>query len=360
MRYPLRTSHGLGLAVLLLAATSGEAATVKKINAVKHLVILDQGTNDGFDKKKKVCFFENEQSKDKLACGKIKAAKGKASSVFVKKDEDLAKIKVGMFADIEAINNKNVKITIDENADKPVEEGYKAPIYVGLFGGFAIAAPVSYNNLVYETPLGKDTETMWSKDTPVKATSFGAELGIGLGQFTLALGGRSRSFAPKRVSSDYADKDNDTVFEDYTESTGTGKGVGGWLDFYFVHWDFDLASFNMALGVDVDNSTVKFQLDKLSDTDNTTTRLYDVTSKLSVFSLRVPLILDFKFGSVGFRMGTVIFAPLKQKEQLTVVQSDPFTDQYLKGKTPDEDLKENLDHKAKAGAELTFMGYFAF
>jgi hypothetical protein len=354
----LRAFIWVGLSLAATLGVSAQAATVKKLKAPKRIVILDEGTKTGFLKKKKVCFYDAE--KKKVACGRVRAAKGKISSILIKKEADFAKITVGMLAEIENIDNKDVKITIDENAPAPVEEGYAAPWYIGLYGAFPLRDSVSYQNLVYETPLGQPAESMWSQDSAVKAVGVGGELGFGIKSFTLAIGARSRTYSPKRVSADYANPDNDFYFEEYVETIGTGKALGYWLDFYYLRWDWGVASLNLGNGIDMDNSSVSFTMDHLKDGSSDSQRYYDVKSTLKAMSLRTSLLLDFKFGPVGFKMGSIIYIPLSQQQSITVEQKDPFTTMYLKDKTAEEDVKDKLGHKSQVGVDLLLMGYFAY
>lgn len=354
----MRAIYWAVLALLLVEASGADGATVKAIKAPKRIVILNGGTKAGFLRKKKVCFYD--ANRRRVACGRVRAAKSKVSSVLIKRETDLAKITVGMEANIEILDNKDVKITIDESAPGPVEESYAAPNYIGLFGAFPIRDAVTYQNLVYETPLGQQKDSMWSQDSPVKAVGIGGEFGFGIKSFTLAIGARSRTFSPKRVSADYDNKDGDFYFEEYVESIGTGKSLGFWLDFYYMRWDWGVASLNLGNGIDSDSSTVTFTTDHLSDTSTDVSRIYDVKSSLKATALRTSLLLDFKFGPVGFKMGSIIFIPLSQQQTITVEQNDPFTTSFLKDKTAEEDVKEKLAHKAQVGVDLLLMGYFAY
>ncbi|RZA15758.1 MAG: hypothetical protein EOP10_25805, partial [Proteobacteria bacterium] len=108
--------HNVSKVLLLTALAAGvsEAATVKSIKAPKRIVILNEGTKTGFLKKKKVCFYDAQGKM--IACGRVRAAKAKVSSVLIKKEEDVAKITVGMEAKIAIDDKKDVKITIDDSA----------------------------------------------------------------------------------------------------------------------------------------------------------------------------------------------------------------------------------------------------
>ncbi len=355
----MRGIYWIGLTLLAIEASAANGATVKKIKAPKRLVILDEGTRNGFFKKKKVCFYDAD--KKKVACGRVKAAKGKSSSVLFKKEADVAKITLGMEADIEISDNKEVKITIDENAPPPVEGGYLASNYIALFGSFPLRDTITYQNLIYDTPLGQDTDSMWKQDSAVKSVGIGGEIGFGFQSLTLSIGARSRTFSPKRVQADYDNKVGDpAVFEEFVESIGSASSLGYWLDLSYLRWDYGVASLNFGNGIEIDTSKVTFTLDHKSDENAAVDRYYDATSELSATSLRSSLLLDFKFGPVGFKLGSILFIPVAQKEVLTLTQTDPFTAQFLKGITPDEDLKLKLGHKAQTGVELLLMGYISF
>lgn len=347
-----------GLFFSILMAGGAEAATVKSIKAPKRLVIINEGSKTGFIKKKKVCFYDAQGQM--VACGRVRATKAKVSSVLLKKEEDLAKIVVGMEAKIAVDTAKDVQISIDDSVPVATEEAYVAPYYVGLFGSFSVKDQASYKNIVYETPLGQNVESMWSQDSDVKAVGLGAEVGIGIKSFTLALGARARTFSPKRIASDYNDADRNNDFEEYIEATGQGLSSGFWLDFYYLHWDWGGTSLNIGNGVDMDTSIVKFNANILSDLNDDKRILYKAKSTVKALSLRTNLLLDLKFGPVGFKIGSVILFPLSQSQKIKVEHSDPFTTDFLKGKTAEEDFKESLAHKTALGVDLIMMGYFAF
>jgi hypothetical protein len=357
MRCPL---HYVPKALLISALGAGvsEAATVKSIKAPKRLVILNEGTKTGFLRKKKVCFYTPEGKV--VTCGRVRAAKGKTSSILIKKEEDVAKITVGMEAKIAIDDKKDVKISIDDSAPAPVEEVYVAPYYVGLFGAYAVKESAPYKNLVYEAPLGQKVESMWAPDSDVKAVGLGAEVGIGISSYTLALGAKARTYSPKRIASDYADRNNDNDFEEYVETVGKGSSAGYWLDLYYLRFDWGVASFNLGNGIEIEKSVVKFTTEQLSDTNDERRILYKGKSALDVLSLRTDLLLDFKFGPVGFKAGTIVTAPLSQKQKATIIHGDEFVADALDGRTVVEDFKEALSHKATLGVNLTMMGYFSF
>jgi hypothetical protein len=338
-------------------ALANDSVKVEKVNTKKKLVIINAGKKAGFKKKKKVCFYDMQN--EKVGCGTVRSAKADGASIFIKKDETLAKIEVGMVAAVEK-KDKDVKISIDEPTGEAEEESKPAHNYVSIFGAFPLIDSVGYKNLVYETPLNEDADSMWSSDSTVASVSLGAELGFGVKSFTLALGARQRTYTPKRVSSDYADLNDDNYFEEYAESIGKGTSTGFWFDFYWLRMDYGLASVMMGNGIDIDNSSVTFTMDKLTEVDDSVNGYVKATSTLKVVSLRTNILLDFNFGAVGFKMGTILYIPLQQQQSFSAEITDPEASEHLKNIEPDEDLKAALSHKAKFGAELLIMGYFAY
>jgi hypothetical protein len=219
---------------------------------------------------------------------------------------------------------------------------------------------ITYNNVLYETPLSTEIESMWTRDSAVKNLGINMELGIAFSQSLIAFGARTRMFIPKKIASDYEDKDKDGYFEKYAESVGRGQSFGVYLDYYYLNYPFGVVSLNIGNGIDFDQSTVKFTMEQKEDSVEDTVQLFSGTSKLSAAFLRTNLLLDFQFGSVGFHFGTTISVPMTQKSSLTLTHSDPFTDASLTNVTAEEDLKGKLGHQAKVGADLFLAGYYSF
>ncbi|MDQ3234502.1 MAG: hypothetical protein M3Q07_22085 [Pseudobdellovibrionaceae bacterium] len=347
--------------LLSVSATPGYAAKVIKIDAEKKVITIDEGTDTQFLKKSKVCFYD--ASNVKMGCSFIRTAKPKISFIKIKGDKLFAKIQMGMMAKVEAGPPAPGTPGITAEAPAAMTTPTDKPkSYVTGLLLLPLVGPISYQNLIYETPVGRQVDSMWSADSAVKNLGFGLELGLGISSFQLTAGLRSRVFLPKKISSDYNDVNSDNTFEQYMDTTATGTGFGAWLDFYWLIVDFGVVDFRLGSGLEFDSSTVSFEAVQLSDDDDSKNTLYAAKSNLTAFSLRLLPTLDFIFGPIDFTLGAVIYIPLAQSSKFDLGTSeDPFVATSLNPDiTPEQDLKDSLKHEAKAGADLLLSAGFVF
>lgn len=346
---------------LSVAATPGYAGKIINIDAEKKVITIDEGTDTKYVKKAKVCFYD--ASNVKVGCSFIRTAKPKISFIKIKGDKLFAKLVVGMMAKMEAGPPAAGSMGISaEPTSAIIDHGDKPKSYLtGLFL-FPLVGPISYQNLIYETPVGKQVDSMWSSDSAVKNVGFGLEFGLGLSSFQLTAGLRSRLFLPKKISSDYADVNTDSVFEQYVDTTATGSGFGAWLDFYWLIVDFGVVDFRLGNGLEFDSSAVSFEAVQKSDNDDTNKTIYAGKSTLTAISLRILPTLDFIFGPIDFTLGAVIYIPVAQSSKFSLdTFDDPFATNNLNpDKTPEQDLKDALKHEAKPGADLLLSAGFVF
>jgi hypothetical protein len=349
--------------LLSLSATPGFAAKVIKIDAAKKVITIDEGTDTQFLKKSKVCFYDANNVK--MGCSFIRTAKPKISFIKIKGDKLFAKIQMGMMAKVEAGPPAPGApgITADPAAAAAATTPTDTPkSYVTGLVLLPLVGPISYQNLIYETPVGRQVDSMWSADSAVKSLGFGLELGLGISSFQLSAGLRSRAFLPKKISSDYADVNSDNTFEQYMDTTATGTGFGAWLDFYWLIVDFGVVDFRLGNGLEFDSSTVTFEATQLSDLNSDSKLMYSGKSSLTALSLRLLPTLDFIFGPIDFTLGAIIYIPVSQASKFSLGTSDdPFATQFLNPeKTVEEDLKTSLKHEAKPGADLLLSAGFVF
>jgi hypothetical protein len=347
--------------LLSTAATPVFAAKVIKIDATKKVITIDEGTDTQFVKKSKVCFYDANNVK--VGCSYIRTAKPKISFIKIKGDKLFAKIQMGMMAKVEAGPPVpgTPGITADPAMPVATTPTDSPKSYVTGFALLPLVGPISYQNLIYETPVGRQVDSMWSSDSAVKSLGFGLELGLGISSFQLTAGLRARTFLPKKISSDYDDVDGDNTFEQFMDTTATGTGVGAWLDFYWLIVDFGVVDFRLGNGLEFDSSTVNFEAVQLSDVDDASTKMYAGKSTLTALSLRILPTLDFIFGPIDFTLGAVIYIPVSQASKFSLGTSeDPFVANLNPDKTPEQDVKDSLKHEAKPGADLLLSAGFVF
>jgi len=347
--------------LLSAVATPSFAAKVIKIDAVKKVITIDEGTETQFLKKSKVCFYD--ASNVKVGCSFIRTAKPKISFIKIKGDKLFAKIQMGMMAKVEAGPPPPGTPGITaETVPAVTTPASKTHSYVTGLLLLPLVGPISYQNLIYETPVGRQVDSMWSSDSAVKNLGFGLELGLGISSFQLSAGLRSRTFLPKKISSDYNDVNGDNTFEQFVDTTATGTGFGAWLDFYWLILDFGVVDFRLGNGLEFDSSAVTFEAVQLSDDDDASNTLYAGKSTLTALSLRILPTLDFIFGPIDLTLGAVIYIPVSQSSKFSLgTSNDPFAASSLNpNTTPEEDLKGALKHEAKAGADLLLSAGFVF
>ncbi len=340
------------LIVGLLFESQVFCATISKINQAKKLVTVNEGSDTGFVKKARVCFYEGAT---KIGCAFVKASKNNIASIKPK-DKLLAKLKEGLEVRLEPLPTAGLATSTEPE----VAGASSFASYLRVGASFPVANAVTYSNLLYETPLSADIESMWTRDSTIKNLGVNVEVGIALSNSLLAFGARSRMFIPKKIASDYEDKDKDGYFERYAETVGRGKSMGVYLDYYYLNFPFGVVSFNLGNGLDFDQSTITLTMDQREDGLDETNQLFSATSKLTASFLRTNLLLDFDFGSLGFHFGSTIYVPITQKNSFVLSYSDPFTDSSLKNITAEEDLKAKLGHQAKVGADLFLATYYSF
>lgn len=350
---------------IALFAPSAWGATIQKINVPKKTLTIDGGTEAGFQKKAKVCFYEAEV---KIGCGVVRTVKPASATIKIKNAKTLAKLKEGQEARLETAGATPTAGSAVATAESGGTAAAPNSVKLFLIGSLT-NSPVSHANLFYQTPQNKPVESLWAVDATKRANAagIGTELGFGIGSYTLGIGLRVRPdlfYKSKKIASDYDDKDADAegYFEQYAETTSQGSSAFGFfVNFYYLSVDWGVAGFYMGNGLDFDSSVVKFKSEKKDefnpDADQT---LYSATSKLTAILLRTDLMLDFTFGSFGFHAGSVISIPLSQTQKFSLdTEDDPFASN-LQDKTATEDLKKSLDHKANFAVDLLFGIHFNY
>ncbi len=343
-----------------LAGAQAQAAKITNVDAEKKVITIDEGTETKFVKKSKVCFYD--ASNVKMGCSFIRTAKPKVSFIKIKGDKLFAKLAVGMMAKLEAGPPAAGAPGISGEAPVVAEGAKEKPhSYITPLLILPLLGPISYQNLIYETPVGQQVKSLWSADSAVKTLGVGLELGLGISTFQLSAGVRSRFFIPKKISSDYNDANNDKTFEQYVDTSTKGSSFGAWLDFYWLIMDFGVVDFRLGNGLEFDSSSVSFDATQKSDLDSNETVIYSAKSTLQAISLRVLPTLDFIFGPIDFTLGAIIYIPVSQSSKLSLgTMTDTFATNLDPSKTPEQDLKDSLKHVAKPGLDLLLSSGIVF
>ncbi len=344
----------------LYAASSyqAEAAEVEKI-VKKRYVKIDEGKSDGFEKKKKVCFYNDDDKK--IGCGRV--VKATSSAAYVRVSSKRAKmIKAGMTAKLE---DKSSSVASSDQGDSSSSSSSPKGAS-NLKVGYLLTAltPAKYNALSYEYPYDEQgnalsSNTLWTVEKEVAASTlgFGAELGFGVGASKMTVGARMRVYKSTTVKSNY-----DANLNNFSETRMSATAVGAWIDYYYYMMNFGRLSLDIGNGLDIDSSNIAFKMEQKQDGSTDAETLYEASSSLLTASLRTNINLNFFLDPVGLQFGTAILVPLSASQSFSAdTINDPQTANLDGSSTAEEDLKTQISHgAASVGVEFFMAAYYAF
>lgn len=332
---------------IVLISSEGFSAEVKKVAEKTGAIYIDEGETSGFTKGSRVCFFEGDT---KITCGKvIKAVKTKAI-VKVPKSK-VHKIHPGL-----TVNLANAGASAE--TPEAISSTYNPySVSVGLTLHLMPMTPGTYNNIDYVAPAAGNT-SLWETSSQVSSLivppGFGLE--IELLNFGVVAGIRFGFFTSSSQPNTY----DTTVLTQTLTTNIKATDLGVYFDYIFYkRWDL-----HFGVGVDFDLTSVTLSGVMTDDSDPTAgeTELYNLTSSLSVFSLRVPVIYKYAFGSFGL-MGSVnllvpLFALGPNQSITSPTTEGPDTRTAAVTDDHDTDLSESLDHKKGTVAVDFLLGIF--
>ena len=340
-----------------LAAKPSYAATVKKINKAKKLVVLELDPSEKVEKKSKMCVFSLDNKK--IGCGTVKKVKGSKVYLSFKSVKKIEKISEGMQAlPKEAGSSGDVATEASTGAGSGV---FKKKV-IG-FISFGVLTPASYSKLVYNSKNAPDS--LWDTggssnsvgDAPYRL-GFGLQFAFPVKRFSINPGFRYRLFRPFEGEADYAPPARDP----YVRTNITASEIGLFADLQLFRKPVgQKLSFDGGAGLDLAIASVNFVATKLDDTGKTPElELATAKSTLNVISLRLNGGMDINFTpKFGLTSGAVIFLPLFATGGQPVGK---FADNEAKNVAdPGQDIKEKLAHKKSSlGAELKFGTFVNF
>jgi hypothetical protein len=349
--------------VWLAPEVSYADGTFVKIVKKKYAAVKG-GKNEGFEKRSRVCFYDDND--EKVTCGIVVLAKEKHSYVLVRKSAT-SKLKRGMT--VRSLGKKPEKVA-DQQEEEQDQEDDSGESLKGA-DNFKIAyimtpiTPAQYYAISYYAPYDANRQpqtfdTLWDRAKQVNTSQvgFGAELGLDLGSSKLNVGGRLRLYDPMTVLSDYDDDE-----ANYAETSTSAQAMGAWVDYYYLILDYGSFSIDIGNGLDVDISQLDMKMEQKNDNNATANSLYDVSSSLTVISLRTNLVFNYYLGPVGLQFGTFLLLPVADSGSFSAnTVNDPQIETGLDSNiTPEDDIKDAIAHKPVSfGVELFMAAYYAF
>jgi hypothetical protein len=349
--------YRLALVLLTFASVTALAGTVTKVNAKKKSVTIDQGKSNGVEKDAEACFVD--QAGTKVGCGTVKSVKAKSATVKIKDKKVMKAIVEGMTVEIGGA------ATSGSTPAGAAHAGSKF-MAVRLMYLPTLLSQAVYNKMTYRAPEATgDMTTLW--DPGQKSSQ--ALMTIGL-EFDLIGPGIALGVRPLRTYQEFQiDSDFDrAVATKFVRTTVTGSALGFYLDYNFMNPKGGISGMRIGAGLDIDMSTVTYKAVQMEDKVETETPLYDISSKLTVISLRVPAGYQLSMGSMGLNFGLNLMVPVVGNEPTATNDiQDANTSRYAGGSEEEKtaaaeaDLKTSLGHtKNSFAAELVLGAFFAF
>ncbi|MFK7873142.1 MAG: hypothetical protein AB8C84_08215 [Oligoflexales bacterium] len=355
------------------AAVNDDAVVeITKIEKKQRLVYLKVDLMDGYEKGKRVCFFKktNElslKSQKKKKKRKKKNGKKKRKKKRKKKKKE-KRIACGTIVKVDLKKN-TVRVKVGKKKIKKVKKNMIARLKgAGRAGALAYdhglkfywlpyaASTVSYNRLVYTIPSGTETarENLWDIQGNTSQGLVGGGFEYVMMSWNLGFGAKFKQDLEWVSETDY-DRADKTQYVSHLQSS---TAVGGWLVYYLMNNDFKLG-----LGVDYESATATLKSIWTNDTKSFETTLYEITSPLSVVSLRVPMQYDIYVDPLGISIGVHGIVPLSVSGSPSVSVSDlnGSNTSIYSGSDVEADIIESLAHKKSSfGVDIVLGIFFGF
>ena len=320
----------LTLSFLLLInfsnSTNLKAASVTDLKKKRKIVVIDEGSANGFEKGLKVCFFRN-MDKPKAACGRVvKVAKKKS---FIRTHRRFSKVKRGYYAQIKqgtnskatetrlnSINEGSIATNDSYSKDlsklnpKEATENFKVHNYkLGFLflPNIAGETPATYNLLKYNGALQQEGGSLWTNKGKYSSiasdsivNSFGLE--VEFIDLQLSIGGRYKSFNNYEISSDYSLVDVNL----HVNSSSSASAVG----LYFVY-GFSLSNhLSLSFGLDIDRTTVSLDAYRYDDLSSEKHNILSAKANNSILSARMQSQYEQYYDPIGFHIGANFILPI--------------------------------------------------
>lgn len=325
-------------------------ANVIKRSSKKRVVMIDEGSNSGFNRGARVCFYRDDRKK---GCGRVGKAKADKAIVRVK-SKIIKSIKKGMTAKL--VDEKGVAIS--ESSGSSEYTLALRPLYVG-----SIMTPATYNTVTYSASSNADTN--WeSKETRSSAIfGFGLEVEYLFGSSSgIAFGVKYRPYC-KLDFTCVSISDTDYSAENgslYVQSEQSAESIGVYLDYVYMIKLSKGSSLNLGGGLDFDMSSVSLSSKQLDDNSDANNPVASASSSLSVISLRINPSYVVFFDPIGITIGLPILIPLTTTGASF---SGEVTDESAAARVTDPvaDLEASIDHKnGSVGLDLVLGIFFGF
>lgn len=348
---------------LCLGAGAGYSAetTVKKINIEKKNVVINGTASDGFEKGKKVCFYNPETLK-RVACGKVKKT-GKLTAQVHLSEKAIKKVKM------EHTVSTNTEKILSASGEGQESEGstvfnrVSKMFTLSLFYDYAPMSSVGLKALIFEAndskKMGK-LDSLWSDDSKSYLTSVPASIGGSFSYninelFSVILGGSYSFVSMDTVQSELDSSKSESYV--YTEQKPTLFSV--FLDFIAYRKYFGVTgnNLNVLVGVLYENFSSEFyaaigEAPVGSRSKSSEEKIATVKTSMSVVGARLGGGFNMAVTqTIGLYTSLIAVIPFVG----TPSYSTEITPEFIKDHTgflKDEDIESDLENAM--GAEKKF------
>lgn len=226
---------------------------------------------------------------------------------------------------------------------------------------YTLQAPAYFKAISYFSPydaLGspQSVETLWQQKQVVASSRVGLALSYTrpIEKAQISIGARFRDYGIFTYNADYeADEDVKAKTELKASS------YGGYVDYFFYFdrvWQLDA---KLGGGVDLDFSNVEMQMWR--KTDETSSRLYNYVSNLTVLSARIPFDLAYRFEAFTAHLGGSLVIPFLSSSSYSANVKDTQIESSLRGGDGKADTDSSIAHQASPLAfELSLAASMQF
>lgn len=310
-----------------LAIAEKKDAKVSKISQKNSAIQIDFAGSKDFVKGAKVCIL-SEKGK-KIACSAL---------ISAKENEGVLKVEKDVIKDIK----KGFKVVLeDKDASKKEPEGKNLPFMVAkaLWAG-ALMPQATYQHVNYLPVSSKvKSASLWQQTGAASALGLSFVFELEKPSWNTALGFRFRQY-------------QEGIFSENYNSPADVYGVSGSISassigFYADYALFSFIGLDFAFGLDIDMNTLTLTATKTDDSKKTAdVSLAEVSSSLTVISLRFPITYKLALGSFGMHLGGSLLLPLSGAATGTATINDTDHKNSLNSSiTQDQDLLSQIDHK---------------
>jgi hypothetical protein len=232
---------------------------------------------------------------------------------------------------------------------------------------------VQFQAVSYAAPIIKSdagtaelgtVNTLWTREQEVKRnqrSAFGLELGYKQ-NWEYKLGFRTVLLGNYNFQANYdleRRPDDAQKLRYYADTAMSGQDYGLSFDVYPLHYGSDLWRLSLGAGLDLNQSRLLMEMQKVDETNGEKIVLAQYTSTIRTASLRLVSSTHLLLGNWDLGLGAYFIVPAQSIIEALITISDPQMTKNLASKDGETDIESSIAHDvAPFGVHLLFsIGY---